>query len=166
MVMTTRFAYAAICAGLLIVGGAFVGGSTGQAQSQKPDELAGVWIEPTGGGAIELKPCGTGLCGTIVWLKEPVDRSGRPVLDVNNPDPAKRRQRMCNLQLIGGGSRLADGRLEKGWIYNPEDGQRYDVDIQRIDQDRLRVHGYLGMKFLGETFTWRRAPDGLKRCDA
>jgi uncharacterized protein (DUF2147 family) len=129
-------------------------------------DIVGVWLDPKGDGGIELKPCanGAGICGHIVWLKDPVDKTGRPVRDENNRDPSKRSALLCNLQLIGGGTRKPDGSLEKGWIYNPEDGGRYDVDIVRIDQNRIKVHGYLGAKFLGETFVWRKAPDNLGRC--
>lgn len=148
--------------------------TSGMATAQTPatgtppstTDIVGTWLDASGDGGIELKACGQGICGRIVWLKQPKDPQGRPMLDALNKDAAKRSTPLCNLQLIGGGTRRPDGGLERGWIYSPEDGARYDVDIVRIDQDRLKVHGYLGVKFLGETFTWRRAPASLGRCAA
>jgi hypothetical protein len=32
--------------------------------------------------------------------------------------------------------------------------------------DRLTVTGYAGVKFLGQSFTWTRAPTNLVRCKA
>ena len=54
----------------------------------------------------------------------------------------------------------------KGAIYNPDDGDTYSVEVRLASPNVLLVHGYLGMKILGETFTWRRAPGTLQRCKA
>ena len=32
-------------------------------------EIAGVWLNDTGQGAIEIRACGESMCGYIVWLK-------------------------------------------------------------------------------------------------
>ena len=36
----------------------------------------GVWVNDTGRGAIEIKQCGDGLCGHVVWVKDPADTKG------------------------------------------------------------------------------------------
>ena len=60
----------------------------------------GLWYDDTGQGAIEIAPCGERLCGRIVWLKNPTDKTGRPVTDSLNPEP-QRRQRAFSIFYTG-----------------------------------------------------------------
>jgi uncharacterized protein (DUF2147 family) len=119
--------------------------------------VAGVWIDHTGRGAVELHPCGERLCGRVAWLKEPTDTKGAPAVD------AKGRP-LCGLQIIGDLKRQTPSAWEGGWIYNPEEGQTFSVEIKLQSRDTLKVTGYLGIKLLGEDFLWRRAPERLAGC--
>ena len=113
--------------------------------------VAGVWIDHTGQGAVEITPCGNRVCGRVVWLKNPdhKSRSGR---------------RICGTQILGDLRRQGANDWEDGWIFNPEDEERFSASLQLANADTLRVTGYLGIKLLGETFTWRRATGSLERC--
>ncbi len=131
-----------------------------------PAGPVGVWIDDTGRGAVEIKPCGANLCGMIYWLQEPVsEKTGRPVTDANNPDAAKRNRAVCGLQVIGSAKPQSDGTWDEGWIYDPKVGKSYDVAFELEKKDRLSVTGYKGVKFLSKTFVWTRAPANLVRCD-
>ncbi|MBV1692845.1 MAG: DUF2147 domain-containing protein [Hyphomicrobiales bacterium] len=134
--------------------------------STGPD-VSGVWIDHTGQGAVEIGPCPGApqkLCGHVVWMREPLDKTGRPRKDDRNPDRAKRGQPMCGTQIIGDLAPGTAGAWDNGWIYNPEDGDRFDVEVRLRARDQLQVLGYMGLKFLGETFAWKRAPADLARC--
>jgi uncharacterized protein (DUF2147 family) len=136
------------------------------AQSAPPaqTELAGIWYDDTGNGAIEIQPCGDRLCGRIVWLKNPTDKAGQPVTDKLNPEPAQRQRPVCGIQVIGDLKPQRNGAWDEGWIYDPKEGKSYDVQLTLRARDRLQVMGYIGTKFLSETFIWTRAPAELKRC--
>lgn len=133
----------------------------------QPD-VVGIWIDHTKQGAVEIRPCGEGICGYVVWMLKPVDdRTGKPVTDAQNPDASKRNLPMCGLQIIGDAKPSRDGRtFESGWIYNPDDGIRYDVDVKPKSKNEILVHGFAGIRLLGETFTWTRAPETLPKCKA
>lgn len=126
--------------------------------------FSGVWYDDTGEGAVEISPCGERLCGRIVWLKNPNDRAGRPLTDGYNPEPVKRQRPICGLPVIGDLKRQSNGAWDAGWIYDPKEGKSYDVELRLRSADRLQVTGYIGTKFLSETFIWTRAPAGLPRC--
>lgn len=128
----------------------------------------GVWIDDTGTGAVEIAVCGDKLCGSIVWLDKPVDAKGRPVTDGNNPDRAKRSQAVCGLQVIGNLVRQRDGSWDKGWVYDPKTGDRFDLAMKLTAPDKLIITGYVGVKLLSEDFVWTRAPADrpLQRCSA
>jgi uncharacterized protein (DUF2147 family) len=110
-------------------------------------EPTGVWIDHTGRGAVEISNCGGSLCGRIVWLKDAANGS------------------TCGKQVIGNVKPVASGRWDNGWIFDPDENKRYDVEITTLG-DRLKVVGYMGSKMLSETMMWRRAPADLKRCNA
>lgn len=129
-----------------------------------PAGVNGVWIDHTGQGAVEVYECGAMLCGRVHWIRSPLDARGRPLADNRNPDAAKRGKPMCGLQIIGNAARQPNGAWDKGWIYNPEDGGTFDVELALRSPDTLQVRGYLGMKFLGETFLWKRAPATIVSC--
>lgn len=117
----------------------------------------GVWIDHTGRGAVEIIPCPEGLCGRIVWLQQPNDKSGQLLRDENNEDRSKRSQPICGLQIIGGLKLQSDGSWDNGWIYDPEQGSKFDVELRLRSPDQLQVKGYKGVKFLSETYQWKRA---------
>ena len=130
--------------------------------------FAGIWIDDTGDGAVEIKPCvGTrteALCGSIVWLKTGMDASGKPLRDGNNEDAKDRGRPICGLPTIGGLKRQPGGTLDDGWIYDPRRGQKFDLELTLKGPDKLQVVGYKAFKFLSKTFIWSRAPANLPRC--
>src|SRR5882724_9699894 len=57
------------------------------ANAQSP---AGVWLTKDQDAQVRIADCGGAICGTIVWLKEAIDKqTGKPPTDGHNPDPAK-----------------------------------------------------------------------------
>jgi uncharacterized protein (DUF2147 family) len=121
------------------------------ATDAQPAGVAGVWIDHTGQGAVEIGPCGDNMCGRVVWLKDPNKKS-------------KTGRAICGTQILGDLKRRPNNAWEAGWIYNPEDEERFSAEIKLKSPDTLLVTGYLGLKWLGETFTWKRAGAHLERC--
>lgn len=139
----------------------------GLALAQQPANLLGVWYDDTGKGAVEILPCGQGpsLCGRIVWLKEPNSTTtGLPLVDGYNPDVAKRQRPICGLQVLGDLKPQGNGVWDAGWVYDPKVGKSYDAAIEAETRNSLTLTGYKGVKFLGKSFTWTRAPATLPRC--
>ena len=132
----------------------------------------GVWIDHTGRGAVEITPCATdappsasNLCGRIVWMKAPNDEKGQPLRDTLNKNAARRGQPICGLQIIGDVKPQPNGSWDKGWIYDPEQGSSFDLELQLRNPETLQVKGYMGVKFLSETFVWRRAKELPAKCN-
>lgn len=124
------------------------------AAAQSPgSDVTGLWIDHTGQGAVEITPCGDRICGRVVWLKNPTHKSRSGKL-------------ICGTQVLGDLRREAANVWEAGWIYNPEDEERFSAALKMANANTLLVTGYLGIKLLGETFTWKRATTQLDRCAA
>lgn len=118
----------------------------GSGMAQRAADASGVWYDQTGRGAVEIRDCGGRLCGQIVWLDQGVDNKA------------------CGLQVIGNAQPVGKGHWDKGWILDPDDNSKYDVEVTALGPGRLRVLGYMGSKSLGETMIWTRAPGNLKHC--
>ena len=109
----------------------------------------GVWIDHTGRGAVEITDCSGKLCGKLVWFKD-----------------EKNVKEGCNFQIIGNVKPVAGNKWDGGWIIDPDKNpnKKYDVEITPMGDQKLKVMGYEGFKFLSETMTWTRAPADLKKC--
>ena len=138
--------------------------ATGPASSR--ETVSGVWYDDSGKGAVQLYQCGSNICGRIYWLRQPVNRAGTPLRDAYNPQSSRRNRPICGLQVISGVKPQGDGSWDGGRIYDPKVGKSYDVAIDQLNNKRLRITGYLGARFLGKSFIWRRAPANLAQCHA
>jgi uncharacterized protein (DUF2147 family) len=97
-------------------------------------------------------------------MKDPIDEKGKPLIDINNPERSKRARSICGLQIIGAAAKQSSDTWDKGWIYDPDEGKTYDLELKLKSGDVLQVTGYIGTKFLSETYTWRRASTTQPRC--
>lgn len=116
----------------------------------------GLWLNEPGTAHIEISPCGSALCGAIVWLKDPLDEAGAPKRDGKNAEEAHRTRPLLGLPMLNGFVPASDGGWENGTIYNPEDGKTYKCVMSLEDANKLRVRGYVGVPLFGKTQTWSR----------
>lgn len=124
---------------IIATAAAVIGSATANAAS----DATGVWTDQNGRAAIEIAPCGSGngLCGYVVHLYQ------------------KQYSDRCGMQILG--NVTSDGG---GWVYSPDRGKKYSVELTRVSDDKLRVVGNAG-SFFSKTYTWNRADDSLARCD-
>jgi uncharacterized protein (DUF2147 family) len=122
----------------------------------------GVWLMEARV-AVEIYSCASLLCGRILWLQIPRDPQGQLDRDKNNPDPALRQRRLCDLTILWDLSPAGPRRWGGGWFYNPEDGKTYNVSAELKSADVLIARIYLGSPLLGETKTLTRVPRGTSK---
>ncbi len=71
---------------LIIVAALFL---NSQISAETQADPTGVWLTQAGDAKIRISKCGAGLCGTIIWLKTPIDASsGKPQVDDKNANRA------------------------------------------------------------------------------
>jgi uncharacterized protein (DUF2147 family) len=120
---------------------------TAAAAARADNAATGVWIDHTGRGAVEITECNGKLCGHVAWVED-AKNSGE-----------------CGKQIIGNVKSVGKNKWDNGWIYDPDRGSKYDVELTAIGADKLKVVGYAGTKWLSETYTWKRAPADLQKCN-
>jgi uncharacterized protein (DUF2147 family) len=142
--MTFRFA------ALTVLLAALLGATCARAQST---DASGTWLTQAGDARVKISKCGGGICGVIVWLKEPYDTAtGKPATDSKNPNPALAKRSMIGLPLFSG-MQPAGPNKWSGQIYNADDGSTYASSITVKGADALRVEGCVGTLCGGETWT-------------
>ena len=82
----------------VLSGGGLVGTTAAQCAGRATD---GTWLTQAGDARVKISKCGGGICGVIVWLREPNDTAtGQPATDSKNPNPALAKRPMIGLPLF------------------------------------------------------------------
>lgn len=116
----------------------------------------GTWLTDSGKSRVKIETCGSGLCGRIVWLRNPVNAAGEDMRDTNNADESLRERKLIGIELMSGFTEARPGRWTGGRIYNPEDGRTYDSRLVEQDESTLTVKGCV--LFICKSQTWTRVP--------
>lgn len=133
----------------------------GRAEGATPE---GVWYAEGGAAQVEIAPCGEGLCGSVVWLRSPLDEEGCALRDRQNPEPALRARPVVGLEVLRGLRPAGDGAWTGGTIYDPASGRTYRCEARLDGVDRLRLRGYVGVSWLGRTTRWVRVGSERRAC--
>ena len=124
----------------------------------------GRWIWDTGEAAIEFHPCGTALCGRVVWLRDETTHGSEHAVDLRIPDSSLRSRRICGMDYITALRQNQDGVWVAGRIYDFLHGRTYDLDLTNVRPDRIEMRGYQGIHLLGTTLHLLPAPAELPNC--
>jgi uncharacterized protein (DUF2147 family) len=123
------------------------------AKAQTGGEPGGIWLTQAGDAKVRVSRCGSGICGVVVWLRDPIDSAtGKPAVDDKNPNPALAKRPMIGLPLFSG-MRPSGPNRWSGHIYNADDGKSYASHISVAGPDTLKVEGCVGALCGGESWT-------------
>jgi uncharacterized protein (DUF2147 family) len=123
------------------------------AKAQAAGEPSGIWLTQAGDARVRISKCGGGICGVIVWLRDPIDSAtGKPAVDDKNHNPALAKRPMIGLPLFSG-IRQTGPNTWSGQIYNADDGNSYASNISVAGPDSLKVEGCVGALCGGESWT-------------
>ena len=117
-------------------------------------EYTGKWLVESKETIVDIQKCGDSLCGTIAWLKEPLDENGNEKLDKKNKDESLRSRKIMGLKMIWG-FKFKDGKWVDGQIYNAKDGKTYDSEMFLNQDGTLALKGCV--LIFCKTQTWTKA---------
>ena len=116
---------------------------------------SGTWLTEKGDAKVRVSRCGPGVCGIIVWLRDPIDSAtGKPQIDDKNENARLAKRPVIGISLFSGMKPSGANRWS-GRIYNADDGKSYDSNVSVAGPDSLKVEGCLG-GFCGSE-TWTRS---------
>ncbi len=115
---------------------------------------AGIWLTQAGDAKVRVSKCGGGICGVVVWLKDPIDpATGKPQVDDKNPKSRAGQAPDDSGMPLFSGMHPSGPDKWSGQIYNADDGNSYASNISVAGPDSLRVEGCVGALCGGETWT-------------
>ncbi len=118
--------------------------------------VQGVWLIQDKSAKIRIAPCGQKLCGTVIWLRDKVDKStGQPPVDTRNPDPKLRSRPILGLQLLRDFTPAGDGKWTGGEIYDPNFGRTVTSKSKMTltPKGELKVEGCFSVICQGQTWS-------------
>jgi uncharacterized protein (DUF2147 family) len=119
----------------------------------------GAWFNEDKDGIIQVIDCGGTLCGSVVWLKDPLDpATGKPPVDKKNTDPAQRSRPILGLQVVSGMKPSSSAGKWDGRIYSIDDGKSFDGNLILKGDNEMRVQGCILLICQGETWTRTTLP--------
>jgi uncharacterized protein (DUF2147 family) len=117
---------------------------------------SGIWAKDDGSAKVEIKKCGRGLCGSVVWLRNPSDSRGKPLHDARNENASLRGRPIIGLPLFSN-MRPAGPNSWAGNVYNPVEGRIYtDVKVTLVSSRQIVLRGCRSWLMCGEK-TWTRS---------
>ncbi|GAP43747.1 uncharacterized protein conserved in bacteria [Lentimicrobium saccharophilum] len=123
-----------------------------------PKDITGYWLTANKASIIHFTKTGDVYNGKIVWLRQPNDKSGKPVRDVNNPNKAKRNNPVLGTQMVYNLKYNAAKKIyEGGKAYQPQTGRTFDCKAKVTGNGNvLEVTGIAGLSMISKTLTWSR----------
>ena len=114
----------------------------------------GLWVGEDGMAKMKVAVCeGDTLCAKIIWLREPNDKNGKPLIDSNNGEPRLRQRPIMGLP-VAYDMKQTHSNKWAGRVYDPKrGGQTYTGYLTLLNDGRMQVQGCLG--FLCQSEYWR-----------
>lgn len=111
----------------------------------RPSDIFGVWRNPKGSVHIEIKPCGAGTCGYVVWA------NAEAQADVKKGS----NQGLVGMQLLRDFSASGDNEW-RGKVFVPDLNMTFSGQVRLLDRAALRAKGCLLPNFLCKSQVWTR----------
>jgi uncharacterized protein (DUF2147 family) len=126
---------------------------TGHLPAHSQSDPSGVWLTQAGDARVQVSRCGVGICGRIVWLRDPIDpKTRKPQVDDKNQNAALQQRPIMGLSIFSGMQPSGTSKWS-GKIYNADDGQTYTAHVTVKSASALEVEGCVGVLCGGETWT-------------
>ncbi len=115
-------------------------------------DVTGTWQTPTDEGVVEIKACGSSVCGFLMSSDD--IRKNPAMTDSKNGEASLRSRPLKGLQILQGFTG-SGGSWSNGKIYNPDDGKTYSSTLTLKGDNTLEVRGCVFVP-LCQTQTWTR----------
>lgn len=138
--MTLRICMAALAAAL---GLAAAAGASAQ-EPASVGAIAGVWANPHNSVHVDIRACGSAICGYVVWATPKAEAAARKA---GNP-------KLVGMQLLR--DFTPKGDLWRGKVYVPDLNATFGGTAELIDANTMRAKGCLIAGFGCKTQIWRR----------
>jgi len=122
------------------------------AQAAPQASIEGRWRSPGGNSIIGLAPCGSTLCGTVIWASAKGKQDARKATD-----------QLIGTQILSNLQQNGDGW--QGRLFIPDKNMRVTAKLRLTSDGQLKVAGCALGKSLCKSAVWTRADGPLPATD-
>lgn len=120
-------------------------------------DAVGMWLTGDKKGKVRIVNCGGALCGTLVWVQEPLDpETNKPKLDKRNADPSKQSRPLIGIPIVLNMKPSATPQKWDGDVYNAEDGKTYSGSFTLTGANTAELKGCVLGGLICKAQTWTR----------
>jgi uncharacterized protein (DUF2147 family) len=117
------------------------------------DVILHIWETQEKDGKMQILKAGSNYYGKMLYGKDLLEADGKTYKrDIHNPDPALRSRYLKDYTIITGLT-YKEGKWVNGKIYDFENGNSYDVDLD-IKNGTMYMRVYKGIPAFGKTLKW------------
>lgn len=119
-------------------------------QTAEADKILGTFLTEEKNGHVQIYKSGDKFFGKLVWIDEP------DALDENNPDKAKRTNKVMGMVILTNFVYKGSGVYEDGKLYDPDSGNTYSGKLTLQENGDIKMRGYVGVSLFGRNSMWTR----------
>jgi uncharacterized protein (DUF2147 family) len=117
----------------------------------------GTWLTGDKKGKVKIVNCNGALCGTLVWLQEPIDPdTKRPKTDKHNVDASKQGRPLLGAPIVLD-MKPNGADTWQGQVYNAEDGNTYSGSFTLTGANTAELKGCVMGGLICKAQTWTRS---------
>jgi uncharacterized protein (DUF2147 family) len=117
---------------------------------------SGIWWTQEKDSKVQFFKSGDLYSGKIVWIKDPLDKNGKPKIDNNNPDEKLKGRPILGMVFLVSFKYEGENVYKDGKIYDPRNGKTYSCKMTFKGKE-IDVRGYIGSPMFGKTVTFTKA---------
>jgi uncharacterized protein (DUF2147 family) len=117
----------------------------------------GIWLTGDKKGKVRIVNCSGALCGTLVWVQEPMDPdTNQPKTDKHNVDASKKSRPLLGIPIVLN-MKPSGGDKWEGQVYNAEDGNTYSGSFAMTGANSAELKGCVMGGLICKAQTWVRS---------
>jgi uncharacterized protein (DUF2147 family) len=131
-------------------------GAAGLNTPARAADPLGTWLTAEKDARVRIVNCGAAICGSLIWLKEPIDPdTGQPKTDKHNADASKQSRPLLGVAIV---LSMKPGGTPNQWsgdVYNASDGRTYSGSFTLTGATTAELKGCVmgGLICKGQTWT-------------
>jgi uncharacterized protein (DUF2147 family) len=116
----------------------------------------GTWLTGDKKGKVRIVNCSGALCGTLVWMQEPMDPdTNQPKTDKHNVDAGKQGRPLLGIPIVLN-MKPSGGDKWEGQVYNAEDGNTYSGSFTMTGANSAELKGCVMGGLICKAQSWTR----------
>ena len=118
----------------------------------------GTWLTGDKKGKVRIVNCGGAICGSLVWIDEPLDpETKKPKIDKRNADASKQSRTLLGIPIVLNMKPSSTPQSWEGDVYNAEDGKTYSGSFTLTGANSAQLKGCVLGGLICKAQTWTRS---------